>query len=334
MLIRWGKISQQGSNLLRHGWFLMAALIALYLGGIRPMGDFEVRETDKQSGPGAVAGGEPAYMWKQVSLSPSRLEQHHLQAYGIASPESQQPRSTDHKLVRTSSLDIVVQSPAGTSELIKQQVTAMGGVVTSSTITGETNAQYGTLSIRVPASNFEKAVAEIRRLAVSVETEKQDAQDVTKQFVDEEARLHNLRAQETQYLAILKRAKTIKETLDVTEKLDGVRGQIEEKQAEFQVLSQQVETVALNVSLHAESDIQVFGLNWRPVYQIKLALRSGLNGLADYATSMLSFLLYLPAILLWLTTLVAGAFCLWRGFRWTERTVFKKAVQSPSHPTQ
>jgi len=42
----------------------------------------------------------------------------------------------------------------------------------------------------------------------------------------------------------LKRAKTVKDTLDVSEKLNGVRGEIEQQQVEFQALSKQVETVA------------------------------------------------------------------------------------------
>jgi hypothetical protein len=43
----------------------------------------------------------------------------------------------------------------------------------------------------------------------------------------------------------------------------------------------------------------------RPASELKLAM-AGLEGLADYATSMLSFVFYLPAILLWLATILVG----------------------------
>ena len=90
--------------------------------------------------------------------------------------------------------------------------------------------------------------AEIRQLGLRVENERLDAQDVTKQYVDQEARLRNLRAGEAQYLSILKHASTVSDTLEVA-KLNEVRGEIEQQQAEFDALSKQVETVAITVSL-------------------------------------------------------------------------------------
>src|SRR5260370_40950094 len=142
------------------------------------------------------------------------------------------------------------------------------------------------MPLRVAAAGFEDARSEIRRLGLRVESEKLEAQDVTKQYVDQSARLRNLRAQETQYLGILKQAKTVKDTLEVSDKLNDVRGEIEQQQAEFDALSKQVETVALTISLRAEAEAKVFGLNWRPLYQVKLAAREGLGRVADYAASM------------------------------------------------
>ena len=85
---------------------------------------------------------------------------------------------------------------------------------------------------------------------------------MTKDYVDREAQLRNLRAQEAQYLGILKQAKTVKDTLQVSDKLNDVRSEIEQQQAEFEALSKQVEMVALSVSVRAEADVQAFGLRW------------------------------------------------------------------------
>jgi Domain of unknown function (DUF4349) len=155
-----------------------------------------------------------------------------------------------------------------------------------------------------------------------MENEKLEAQDVTKQYVDLAARLRNLRAQETQYLGILKQARTVKDTVEVSDKLNDVRGQIEQQQAEFDALSKQVETVAMTISLHAEAEAQVFGLHWRPLYQLKLAARDGIDGIGDYAAAMASFVFYIPAILLWLATILIGVAVGWRILRWAWRTLF------------
>ena len=146
----------------------------------------------------------------------------------------------------------------------------------------------------MPTDKFEEVRAQIRKLSLRMENESIDAQDVTKQYVEQEARLRNLRAQEQQYLGILRKAATVKDTLEVSDKLNEVRGAIEERQAEFEALSKQVETVAINITLRAEADAQVFGLNWRPLYQLKIAAREGLDGFGEYAASMTTFVFYCP----------------------------------------
>ena len=82
--------------------------------------------------------------------------------------------------------------------------------------------------------------------------EKLEAEDVPRQYVDDPARLRNLHAQEMQYFGILKQARTVKDTMEVSAKLNDVRGEIEQKQAEFSTLSKQVETVAITVSFRAQ----------------------------------------------------------------------------------
>lgn len=227
----------------------------------------------------------------------------------------------DRKMVRTSSVDLVVQKPTEAAEKIRGLAENMGGFLVGSEMTGGPDAS-GTLTIRVPAARFEQAREEIHKLGLRVENEKIEAQDATRQYVDLGANLRNLRAEEAQYLAILKQAHTVKDTLEVSEKLSEVRGQIEQQQAEFEALSKQIETVAIVVSLRAEPEARLFGLQWRPLYQMKLALRDGLDAVASYAAAMTSLAFYLPAVLLWLVTIVVGAAVGWRLLRWAARIFF------------
>ena len=66
----------------------------------------------------------------------------------------------------------------------------------------------------------------------------------------------------------------------------------------------------------------MFGLQWRPLFEIKLAAMQGLEGLADYASAMFSLVFYLPAILLWLATILAGAALGWKILRLAVRMLF------------
>ena len=228
----------------------------------------------------------------------------------------------DRKLVRTGSLELTVKSPADAAEQIRAMAEGMGGYLESAQIGGTKDAPTADITIRVPAARFSDATLGIRKLAARVDSEKTEAQDVTRQYVDMEARLHNLRAEEAQYLVIMKSAYKVDDLLEVSEKLSEVRGQIEQQQAEFQTLSKQVETVAITISLRALADAQVFGLNWRPLYQLKVAARDGLDAIADYAAAMTAIVFYVPVILAWGLTILFSIVVGWRVFRWTSRRFF------------
>jgi cell division protein FtsL len=228
------------------------------------------------------------------------------------------------KMVRNASIQLIVRHPKEASDTIRQLAEQAGGFLVSAEVLGGEEATSASLTIRVPEGKFTEVREKIAKLGVRTESEKLEAEDVTKQYVDLSARLRNLRAQETQYLGILKQARTIKDTIEVSDKLNEVREQIEQQQAEFDALSKQVETVALAVSLRAEADVQVFGVEWRPLYRLKEAARDGIDGVGDYASAMASFLFFIPALLLWVATILLGAALAWRLMRWVWRILFAR----------
>jgi hypothetical protein len=321
------------------------------LGLIQPRDQARGIASQKATGLAAVSGGvgwEPISLWRQTSILPHFRSEAYLQKgivggvsadRAVVAPASlmtfsggraskEEGTSEDRKLVRTESLGLIVKTPAETAEKIVKIAQAAGGFLVTSNVNGGADATSALLSIRVPTDKFEEVRAQIRKLSLRMDNESIDAQDVTKQYVDQAARLRNLRAQEQQYLGILCKAATVKDTLEVSDKLTEVRGAIEERQAEFEALSKQVETVPINITLRAEADAQVFGLNWRPLYQLKIAAREGLDGFGEYAASMTAFVFYLPTILLWLFTILAGAAVGWRILKWAARRLFISPTKS------
>ena len=59
------------------------------------------------------------------------------------------------------------------------------------------------MNLRVPADELSSVMATIKKSVDEVVTESQDAEDVTDQFVDLEARLTNLEALEVELVALL-----------------------------------------------------------------------------------------------------------------------------------
>jgi hypothetical protein len=266
----------------------------------------------------ALTDSSPVSM-PSAGLNRAQIISHAPAAANSSSQAKVPSAAADRKIVRTGALELTVKSPAAAAEQIRLMAESMGGYLETAQIGGTKDAPTADITIRIPAAHFEDAKAGIRKLAARVEREKTDAQDVTRQYVDMEARLRNLRAEEAQYLTIVRSAYKVEDLLQVSEKLSEVRGQIEQQQAEFQTLSKQVETVAITISLRVLADAQVFGLNWRPLYQLKVAARDGLDAIADYAATMAAILFYVPVVLAWSLTILFAVVVSWRAVCWTGR---------------
>lgn len=353
MAICWGTFSIRSKKALRIGWLITGGLFAFYIGFVQPRERYRSIASERSAGLAATAGvWTPVSLWRQSLIIPrmaqeklvdqdqdvvgdllnaDRVRSAAMATYIDANRSSGggggEEVSSDRKLVRTANLGLIVRSPAQCSEKIIQLAQAVGGFLVSSQVSGNTDFPSASLAIRVPAARFEQVRSQIRALALRFDSESVDAQDVTKQYVDEAARLRNLRAEEHQYLSILRKAATVKDTLEVSDKLNEVRGAIEERQAEFEALSKQIETVAININLRAETDAQVFGLRWRPLYQLKVSVREGLAGIGDYVSSMVAFVFYLPTILLWMFTIIAFAAIGWRILRLAVRVFFRSGKE-------
>ena len=272
---------------------------------------------------------QPEVVVPEAGLGGHALRTSAMSFGGIATSPS--PAPADRKIVRTSSMELTVASPADVAEKVRAFAESLGGYVETAQISSSQDSPSATITIRVPVARLEDAKAELRKMAVKVNSEKTDAQDVTKQYVDMEARIRNLQAQEAQYLEIMRSAKKVQDMLDVSEKLSEVRGEIEQQQAEFATLSKQVETVAMTVSLLPQAAPESLSLNWKPLHQLQVAGRDALEGIADYASTMAAVVLYMPVIMLWIGTVGLGVFVSWRVLRWVGR-IFS-AFSKPAAPT-
>jgi hypothetical protein len=324
-----------GKN-LKIAWLVIAGILALYVGILRSHQYADGGIANSRSTGLAQYRSEPLGLWHQqrfmeksaertvreISVDQAVMSAALIGGNPAPPPPPPQESEAERKIVRTDSVDLIVQKPAEAADKIRLLAESMGGFLVESKVGGGQDTTSGSLTVRVPAARFDEARTQIRRLGLRVQSERIQAQDVTKQYIDQEAGLRNLRAEEIQYLAILKQARSVKDTLDVSEKLSEVHGQIEQQQAEFEALSKQIETAAISVLLESEVETRVFGLNWRPLYQLKLAVREGLDGLANYASTMAEALFLLPSVLLWLATIIVVSAVGWRILRWAGRLAF------------
>ena len=240
------------------------------------------------------------------------------------------PANLDRKIIRTGTMELVVKDAPAAVQQLQALAEGLGGYVESSNLTQAGDSMNGTIKLRIPAARFDQARAGARGIGVRVMSENVDATDVTRQFVDLEASLRNFRAEEAQYLEIMKRASKTEDVLAVAEHLSDVRGRIERTQGELNLLSHQVDMSTLTIQLVAQAEARVLGLEWRPLYNARRAFRDLLQGLADYADSMVAFLIALPLILVWAATVIFFAVLAWKILRWVWKRFLRRAPAAPA----
>jgi len=249
-----------------------------------------------------------AFMQSESGLMDVKLQR--VAEQSVAGPGTVQAATLDRKVIRKGALDLIVGNPTATVEQIAMIAQRHNGYVVSSELNGRQENQRGTITIRVPAAQFDTVRDELKKLAKQVQSEQTSADDVTMQFAENEATLRNFRAEEASYLDIMKRSGAIKDTLQVAQQLSDVRGRIERLEAEIRTMSLETEMTAIQVSVSAEP-IAVAGQHWRPLYELRAAWNDGMDALTTYATAMMATLLYLPAVLLWIATFAIGGKLAW-----------------------
>ena len=219
----------------------------------------------------------------------------------------------DKKLIHNAELGLIVGDVRAAAKEIRRLTELNHGEIDKLEIT-ETNGGFSsaTLLVRVPASGLESALAGFRKVAVRTEREQVSTRDVTRDFYDNEAHMRNLRAEEQQYLGIMRQAHTVKDTLEVSEKLSDTRDRIERLQTQVQLLAHDIEMSVVTIALTQESDSQVFGIRWRPLLNAKIAARDLLVGLGEWLDWIVAIFIKLPLIVLWAMTVAGIVWAAWK----------------------
>ena len=125
-----------------------------------------------------------------------------------------------------------------------------GGFVASSnsSAASEHDVSAGSLTLRVPADQFDGVRRDVRKLG-SLTSEEIKGDDVGGQLADLDARLRNLGSQEEAIRGLMARSKDVPETLQVQNQLSAVREQIEQLTAQQARLTDAVTFATLTVDL-------------------------------------------------------------------------------------
>lgn len=159
--------------------------------------------------------------------------------------------NTTRMIIHTAQLDIRVKDFNKTQLDIEKKVNTYDGYVVESGVYRESDEHTsGHMTVRVPAKNFQKFLADTEEQAVEVLSRDVSGQDVTEQYVDLESRLKSKRVVEERLLSFMNDAEKTEDLLQISTDLATIQEDIEIIVGKMNYLENQSAYSTIEISMH------------------------------------------------------------------------------------
>lgn len=152
------------------------------------------------------------------------------------SATQQNAAQTQRLVIQTAEVSLLVADVVQAEAQARQIATRFGGYVLGLQTSGDDENRQTTITMRVPAQQFDATLNALYGLAQRVESSTIEGQDVTEEFVDLESRKRNLEAVEARLLQFLNQAQRVQDLLEINQRLAEVQGQLEEIEGRMRYL--------------------------------------------------------------------------------------------------
>ena len=237
------------------------------------------------------------------------------------------------QIIANANISLVVAQTETAMAGVEQIASDLGGYLADVDLSkgryGESEVMRGSLTLRVPSDSLEEALERLQALATDVNYLNVTRQDVTDQYSDLDAQLRNLRATETELLALLTEVREkanakVEDILAVHRNLMQIRGEIETLQGRKNLLDNQIGFSTVWVELIPDSmNRPIVEDPWSASGPVRNALRALVATLQGLLTALIWAVIYLTPLLL--VVLVPLAILIWLVRFWVVRRRRNKA---------
>ena len=225
-----------------------------------------------------------------------------------AADESAGSLTDTRKIIANANVSLVVSDTEEAVEGIETIASDMGGYLADVELFkdsyGEAEVLRGSLTLRVPAASLNDALTRLQALATDVRHLNVSRQDVTDQYSDLNAQLRNLRATETELLALLTEVRQkpnakVEDILTVHRNLMQIREEIERLQGRKNLLDNQIGFSTIWIEVIPDSvNRPIVEEAWSASGPARNALRALVQTLQGLMTALIWAVLYLAPLLL------------------------------------
>ncbi len=239
----------------------------------------------------------------------------------------------ERKIIRRADIEVVVEDLDTFREELTHIAQRYNGYIATLWLAAvDSRRPHLTVDVVVESERFNDALRDVRSSAVTVKSERVSANDATRRYVDMNATLRNLHAEEEAFATLLERASAAGEWTDVISimrELSRVRGEIERTTAQFKALNNRIETAEISIVAMQQLRAVPTENSWRPGDVIRSSFHDLIVRAQGMANAALRFLtLFVPLFLLWIIVIAV----VWRVTRpmrtWLFRVVRKVAERT------
>ena len=233
----------------------------------------------------------------------------------------------DRIVIQNVDLSIVIKDPQSKMLEISALARRLGGFVVSSNMSqvsvgDNLKVPEGTISIRVPATDLDNALAEIKANTVDVPSENRTGQDVTDKYVDLQSQLKAKQAAADKLYEIMQKTDKPEDTLLVFNQLTQIQSDIEVLKGQINYYDQASSLSVINHRLIAEETVKPLVIGgWQPQGVARDATQSLITFFQKFIEFLIWLVIYIIPVMAVIILLLA---LLWRLFRWFWKKVFPK----------
>jgi hypothetical protein len=154
----------------------------------------------------------------------------------------------------------------------------------------QTNApfSYYQLSLNILATNYDKFIFLLDSSKLNIVSRSFSIEDVTMQYVDNSTRLENKKKLEKRYLELLGKTKDIKDILEVEEKIEAIRTEIEVQENQLKILDKQIAYSEFTIKIDKQLNTLSFEETNKYSYKLGTGLSNGWEGIKAFVVILIS----------------------------------------------
>ncbi|MHC1716464.1 MAG: DUF4349 domain-containing protein [Candidatus Dojkabacteria bacterium] len=214
-------------------------------------------------------------------------------------PTSQASEEESLNVIRNGYIGIAVDDIDATLESISKVQEKFDATYTSLNDTGKGKTRMVSMLIKVKETDFDKIYAELKGLEGEYLSSSISENDVTEMVKDLNARLKNYKGVETQFLEILKTAKSVEDTLAVYKELNEVRMNIETVETDLKNIGTQTDYSYISMSVSQSSaGAELTDNEWKPLGVLKDASRALVSFAKFFVSALIWFVVFIPVVAL------------------------------------